>query len=132
MSKKSKELALEEIYVHMGMFDFAVYCILGDYDNSCKYVAWKFEEPEFENLAQDSNKGYRPRGKTFFRSGYVPVIWIPSKPTTPRELATLAHECLHATFRMMDWAGVPAIIETDEVICHAMAHLMNQILIKAK
>jgi len=130
MSKKSKELNLLEAYTHMGAFDFAVYCVVGDYNNACRYVAWKFEDSAFESFAQDSNKGYEPRGKTFFRTGYVPVIWIPKIPQTPREYATLSHECLHAVFYMMDWANVPTIIETDEVSAHAMAHLINNILSK--
>ncbi len=128
MSKKSKDLGLQEVYTHMGMFDFAVNCVVGDYDNACKYVAWKFEAPEFENFAQDSNKGYAPRGKTFFRTGYCPVIWLPAKPVTPRELATLSHECLHAVYHLMDWASIPVIVETDEIQCHAMAHLVTNIL----
>jgi hypothetical protein len=128
MSKKSRQLGLKEVYVHMGTFDFAVYCIVGSYDSAAKYTAWKFEDKNYENFANDSNKGYEPRGKTFFKTGYVPVIWIPKRPETPRQIATLAHECLHAVYHMMDWASVPTIVETDEVICHAMSHLITTIL----
>lgn len=126
ISSKAKALKLQEVRVKMGMFDFDVICIAGDYDKAAEYVAWKFEEKEFD--AQESNKGYEPRGKCFFRTGYVPVVWIPKKPKTAREYATLSHECLHATMHLFDWAAVPTTPHTEEVMCHAMAHLITNIL----
>ena len=114
---------IKENTVHMGTFDFSVKVIVGDYKETCRYVLWKFEAPDFDINA--TNVGYEPRGKCFFKAGYVPVIWMPKKPTTPREHATYAHECLHAVYHLFEWAGLAATRDTEEVMAHAMAHLIT-------
>ena len=128
MSKKSKELNLKEVYIHMGIFDFSIYCIVGEYEHALKYAAWKFEDEEPD--AEEVCRGYAPRGQCLFRKGYTPVIWIPSVPSTPREYATLAHESIHAVMHMLDWAAVPVTVDTEEVLTHSTAHLVNGILTK--
>lgn len=125
---KATQLKLKEIRVSMGLFDFDVVCVVGDYENACKYTAWKFEDKFVEELGIESNYGYEARGKCFFRAGYVPVIWIPAKPKTPREIATLAHECLHAVFHLFEWVALPVSRDTEEVMTHAQAHLVTNIL----
>lgn len=132
MSQLSKGLNLQEIRVSMGMFTFDVLCVIGEYEDATKYTAKKFEYPYYEQFAIDSNKGFIPRGKCFFMSGYVPVIWIPQRPVTSREHATLAHECLHATMHLFSWASIPQSADTEEVMCHAMSHIYNKILEKSK
>ena len=127
---KASQLGLKEVRTSMGLFDFDVMAVVGNYDKACKYVAWKFEDGEVEELGLESNFGYEPRGKCFFRSGYVPVVWIPRKPKTPREHATLAHECLHAVFHLFEWSALPISRDTEEVMTHSMAHLVNNILEK--
>ncbi len=113
----------------MGLFDFAVNFAVGDCDACIKYVRFKFEDEEFE----DDSKGYAPRGKCFFKAGYVPIIWIPRVPKTPREYGTLSHECFHALMHMHDWASVPVGVEsTEEVTAHALAHLVTKALEKMK
>lgn len=131
MSKKSKQLGLQEIYVHMGTFDFAVYGIIGEYEKALEYVAWKFEDEKLPD-ANDLCRGYAPRGQCLFKRGYTPIIWVPRKPQTPREFATLSHECLHAVMHLFDWADIPTNSSTEEVMTHAMSHLITNILSKAK
>lgn len=109
--------------VHMGVFDFEVVVVVGDYKTACSYALWKFEDKD-TNL-EDFDNGYEPRGKCFFRRGYVPVIWIPRKPKTKREHATYAHECLHAVFHLFEWANLSINRETEEVMTHSMAHLIT-------
>ena len=107
----------------MGTFDFDVIVIVGDYKTALKYASWKFDDRETDLEGWDMN--YIPRGKCFFRQGYVPVVWIPRKPRTAREHATYAHECLHAVFLLFEWAGLPLTRDTEEVMTHAMAHLIT-------
>lgn len=124
------KFGLKEIRTKMGLFDFDVLCVVGQYEKAMRYIRWKFEEP---NLSDDYfDVGYEPRGRTFFRPGYVPVIWIPKKPRGAREYATLAHEAHHAVSHMMDWAGLRRNDDTEEVITHAMAHIINNILANLK
>lgn len=130
VSNKAKQLGLTEFYVHMGMFDFALYCIVGDYESALKYVAWKFEDEALN--PDEATRGYVPRGQCLFRVGYTPVIWIPSVPGTPREHATLAHESIHAVMHLLDWAAIPVTTDTEEVLTHATAHVVNSILEQAE
>lgn len=105
------------------MFDFDVIVLVGDYKTALSFVSWKFEDKDTDLEAFDME--YIPRGKCFFRRGYVPIIWIPRKPKTSREHATYAHECLHAVFHLIEWAGLPNTRDNEEVITHAMAHLIT-------
>lgn len=125
---KPRGLGLKEVRVHMGTFDFTVICCVGPYKSMSKYIAWKFEDEGFD--VEGTNFGYAPRGKCFFRHGYVPVIWIPKKPSTVREHTTLSHECLHAVFHLFEWADLPLTRDTEEVMAHAQAHLTASILEK--
>lgn len=109
----------------MGVFDFEVLIVLGDYKKTCKYVAWKFDDEETDLEAWDM--GYEPRGKCFFRRGYVPIIWLPKRPKTMREHATFAHEALHAVFHLFEWASLPITRDTEEVMTHSMAHIVSSL-----
>ena len=122
---KAQMLGLKEKRVSMGLFDFEVICIVGNYKKSLEYVKWKFQDKE-SNL-EEFDMEYWPMGKCFFRRGYVPVIWIPRKPRTKREHATFAHECLHAVFHLFEWAGLPLTRDTEEVMTHSMAHLITNL-----
>lgn len=113
---------ITEHRVHMGTFDFSVIILVGDYKTACSYALWAFEDKK-TNL-EDFDRGYIPRGKCFFRQGYIPVVWIPKIPKTAREHATYAHECLHAIFHLFDWANLSINNDTEEVMTHAMAHLI--------
>ena len=125
-SKKAKELNLKVVHVHMGIFDFEVIGVIGDYSKMSEYIQWKFEEKDFDADSWDME--YVPRGKCFFKQGYVPVIWIPRKPKTAREHATLAHESLHAVFHLFEWANLPLTRDTEEVMAHAMAHIATTLI----
>lgn len=107
------------------MFDFSVEFYVGDYKSAVKFASKKFED---DGEAIDDNtftKGYEPRGQTLFRRGYVPIIWIPRRPVTSREHATLAHECIHAVMHLFDWVSLDVNRETEEVFAHAVAHLID-------
>jgi len=128
MSKKANELNLQVFDVHMGMFDYGVRFCIGEYKKAVEYVAWVYKIDK-EDLFKPIHE---PRGTCFNRPGYVPIIWVEKKPETPREIATLAHECIHAISYMFDWANMPFCNETEEAFCHATAHIMNVALGKIK
>lgn len=125
---KKNKFNIKEVRVHMGLFDFTVVAITGDYKEAYRYVAWKFEDKDLEKQLPELEGDYESRGKCFHRVGYVPVIWIPRKPKTAREHATLAHECLHAVYHLHEWSLVPLGRDTEEMTCHALAHLYTNIL----
>lgn len=123
-----KEFNLDEVRVNMGMFDFSVLCVIGKYENLTPYIKWKFDDKEFN--VQNFDVGYESLGKCLFRTGYVPVIWLPRKPRNAREHGTLAHECLHAVWHLFEWASIPITRDTEEVMTHALSHLVSSILKK--
>lgn len=118
---------MKEIIIHMGTFDFTVICIVGsDHKKVIKYLRWKLQD---DSIMDDLSEA---RGRCYHKKGWVPVIWIPSKPKTPREYSTIAHEALHATFHMMRWAQIGINEETEEVVTHAQAFIITSILDKLK
>ena len=119
-------VGLKSITVKMGMFDFSVRCLIGKQEDAEKIIRTKLE------LDEDFDSGYQARGKTYFRTGYVPIIWIPKRPKTPLEYSTLAHECIHAMMYLYDWTGMEVNPGNEEVLCHGTAHLMRTILEKSK
>ena len=106
----------------MGVFDYTVVCIVGDYGNVEKYLQWKYEDND--KLAVQEI----PRGTVFLKPGYVPVLWIPRLPKTVREFATVGHEALHCVFHLFRWAKIPIDDSTEEVVAHSTAHIINEIL----
>lgn len=130
MSKKSKELGLQVIDTHMGLYDFTVRCVIGDHENALKYVAHVFED-KIEEMP-DGNRGYEARGVCYFRTGFVPIVWLPNYPKTPREYATLSHEVIHAINHLFDWAATPLSRDTEETFAHSVAHVVNNVLKKGK
>ncbi len=121
-----KNKKITERNIHMGAFDFSITAIIGDYKETEKLVRWKLDDKDFQ--AETWDNGYEPRGKVFFRRGYVPILWIPRKPKTTREYATLAHEALHCVYHLFEWANLSMNKETEEVAAHSMAHIVNEIL----
>lgn len=115
---------LKEHTIHMGMFDFSVNFVWGDHEQAKKYVAYKFEI----NEAEEDTLDFLARGKTFHRSGYCPIVWVPGKPKTAREYATLSHEMFHATCHLMEWVGILLEKSNEEVYAHAQAHLTYEAL----
>lgn len=130
MSRIAKKLELRVLDTHMGLFDFTIRTMAGDYNNGLKYAAHIFEEPIYEGMADGTSQGYEARGKCYFATGYVPIIWLPRKPETPREYATLAHEAIHAVSHMFDWANTPFTRDTEETFGHSVAHVVNNVLEK--
>jgi len=128
VSKKSKELGLEVIDTHMGLFDYTVRVCVGDHEKSKEYISYVFED-KYEELA-DGNRGYEARGICYHKTGFVPIIWLPRYPETPREYATFSHEVIHAINHLFDWSATPLSRDTEETFAHSVAHVINNVLDK--
>lgn len=111
--------------IEMGIFDYTVCAIIGNYKNIKAFINWKFEEDWFN---KKYNNDYSPRGQVLHKNGYVPILWIPKLPKTAREHATLAHEALHCVYHLFDWANIPMSRDTEEIVTHSMSHIITEIL----
>jgi len=129
-----KKNNLKEYRVHFGTFDFELNCIVGEYKNLPEYLAYKWEKDAewVREWNEELDMGYEPRGRWFGYKGYTPVIWIPKKPKTPREIATLAHEILHVVYELCRWASIPLTQDTEEIRTHAQAHALTTLLKEIK
>lgn len=130
MSKKAKELNLDVLDTHMGLFDYTVRVCIGEHEKALQYIAHIFED-SYEEMP-DGNRGYEARGICYHKTGYVPIIWIAKYPETPREIATFAHEAIHAVNHLFDWSATPTNRDTEEVFAHSVAHIINNVLEKLK
>lgn len=125
---KASSVGLREIRVHFGAFDFVAICIFGEYAGAQKYASCKFDLDPGTLWESDEQRAFKPLGRVFYRGGYVPILWMPSPPRTPREHGTLAHEMLHVVGHLIDWAAIPRTTETEEVFCHALSHGVTTVL----
>ena len=98
-------------------------CVVGPYTGVEDYVRWKLDDPNF-----NADSDHKPRGRIFYRPGYVPILWIPRRPRSAREHGTLAHEVFHAVCHLMNWAMIPLTESSEEVYCHAVGHGVTKIL----
>ena len=120
---------MKDLQIHMGLFDFAVNFIVGPDDKKVyKYLGETWGDKTV--AASNFNEGYTARGRCYFRKGWVPIIWLPRYPKTPREHATLSHECIHAVWHLFEWASLPMTRDNEEVLAHATSHLINGFLKK--
>lgn len=124
-SKKGKELGLKEYRLNMGIFEFDVVGVIGEYSKMGEYIAWKFDDKGFDPSQWDN--GYEARGKVFYRHGYVPILWLPKLPKTKREHGTLAHESLHVVFHLFEWASLPISRDTEELAGHTVGHIVTNL-----
>lgn len=121
---------LKETRVNMGIFDYTVAFVVGDLKYLEEYVRWKFDDKKFS--LEEHGGGYGALGKCLNKKGYVPIVWLPRKPETPKEYGTLCHECLHAAASLFDWAGITVVSETEEVFAHSVSYLVRSFLTNYK
>jgi hypothetical protein len=119
-----KRKGLKEIRLEMGMFDYQVMVVIGPHCHLVPYLRWLYKDPEV-TLEQGE---YISLGKCIKQPEYAPVIWLPRSPRTPIEYGTTAHECLHAIFYLMEWAELKPSDATWEVMTHALAWIVANIL----
>lgn len=121
-----KKLGLKELHINMGTFNFGLNVVIGNIKNINEYVNFKFETKDKDYTTFDN--GWSARGLTFGKPRYCPIIWLPKYLETPEEYATVAHESLHVAYDIFSWANLPMTRDTEEVMTHAMSHIIREIL----
>lgn len=58
---------------------------------------------------------------------YYNLLWMPVLPHTIGEFATLIHEIEHATFYILDNAGMVHTKESDEAYAHTQGYIFSEI-----
>ena len=114
---------LKTTQISFGMFEYGINFICGDVKDAVKFVNLNL------NINITEEEFVSARGKCFSKIDYIPTVWIPKPPKTSKELAILSHEMFHAVSCLTDWAGIPLTRNSEEIFCHALAHLVNEALI---
>lgn len=118
LRRQGKGLRLRR--VEMGIFEFWVDIVIGDRDQTNKFLDAKY--PDAPTLAEQN------RGACVVKQGYTPTIWLPKPPVTAREVGTACHEATHAAIQIVMWAGVKTDDEDDETLCHTIAWIVVNII----
>lgn len=118
----------QNLRLHLGAFDFTVRILISeDRPRVVRWVRDFFDDPSIP-----LDRLEECRGVYFGRHGYAPIIWLPRKPQTPREHATLAHEALHVTRIVMGWAGIPMGEDGEEAWAHTLACIVAHVQERAR
>lgn len=122
MAKSSKyRFGLREIPIRFETFEYDATCVVGPLPKLEHYVQWAFVDKTFT-----IEREYE--GLFLARDGREPILWIPARPKTPKELGTLVHESMHLVHHMLKWANITLSDETDEVYGFALAHAVSSVL----
>lgn len=116
---------LKIIRADLGVFDHPIILTCGSREGAQVFARWKYDDSQI-TLPESA------RGLCISKPGYVPIVWIPRYPRTPREHATLAHECTHAAWHVLEWADIPIVRDTQEVLLHTAAFLYSTALTELK
>lgn len=119
---KKKDKRFKSFIVPILNTEYKVYVYIGDKVRAnkeiCKYIEEKGE------FIEDSN-----RGKTVFRRGYHPCIWIDGTLDHRTGTATIAHEAIHAVAHIMNYLGMDVRDNTgDELLAHSVAAVLKKVL----
>ena len=106
----------------------AIYFCIGDVQKSMKFINKKLELPDINAGILAFTEGHFDiKGGRFRREGYVPIIWLPSIPESPMELATLSHEIFHAICDVfLRWTSIPLTSESEETYCHLIGYVTRK------
>lgn len=99
--------------------EYAVVVAWGDVA-TLNRVLKKWGYPEYDQLSE-----FNMRGRCIWHHQCHPVILLPSPPRDHTEIATLAHEAVHAVFHVLDAIG--ATLDT-EIIGHSVGAIVRETL----
>ena len=121
-------------YIRCDIYKRGIYVFVGSIQEFAEWIKETFTDDDEKSFAkgtlqwiEDGNCG----AASFHYSNEMGggVILIPSLPEIPKDIASLAHECLHATFFIMDYCGVSYHQDSpNEPFTYLLEHLMRNAL----
>ena len=101
--------------------EYRVIVVFGD-NAYLNRVAVKWGYPEGQVFLADFR-----RGACFYRRECHPIIAVPKKPKSPEEIATLAHEAIHAVYDIL-FNKLEEKTQAEEIVCHSVAAIIRKVL----
>lgn len=112
-----------KLNIKNGIFEGGVWLVVSeDYQKVLNFVRTRHKDP---GLGYEFKKF---DGCVFKSDKFQPILWIPKKPTTPREYSVLGHEFLHCVFSTLDYYHVSLCEDSEEVFAHLHSYYMRQAL----
>lgn len=105
-----------------------IYIFAGKHEEFVKWIQKEFaNDRDFEGLINLVLNSEEQGLASFWWNGITGdgIIEIPKIPRTSKEIAYCAHECLHATFHVLDYAGVEYVQKGSN---ESFTYLHEQIL----
>ena len=102
------------------VFDREYLFLIGDLDQANKYTLRTLDtELDVDESVIGCYQRIAPKS----------VIWLQSFNNTPEDISILAHECLHATFDLMEYVGIEYDgEENNEAFTHYLGSLVRSFL----
>jgi hypothetical protein len=123
MSKKPK---VREHTISGGCYHIPITVFIGNnYDIAKKAAEKKMRcSLNMPDVAWDG----APGAATFFSGTHV-AMWFPKIDNTANCVNTVAHECSHAAFKILNrWAGIQHCVETDEAYAMLVGYLAGEVM----
>lgn len=120
---KSSLGRLKEIRVEWEMFNFVVHCVIGPHEDLARYVLFRhrtiYIAPQTPDIAGLYFSALPKCGG---------ILWLRSAPRRPAQIGYLSHEIAHAVMDLTRHASFRMNGKTEETICYAIAHGVEQVL----
>jgi len=106
--------------------EYKVYVYIGDKVKANKAICKYLKEKE-EFIVKEN------RGKSIYRVGFHPCIWIEGAMDYKTATATMAHESIHAITHIMEYLGMDIHDRSgNEFLAHGVAAILRKCLPNAK
>lgn len=97
-------------YIEVPQYKRGIWIFIGNHEAFKRWVYEYFRESEeYHNLINyiQRQPEVNPAGTFWYNESTGDgIIEVAKFPSTPKEIATVCHECLHSVFHMLDFLGI--------------------------
>lgn len=122
-------------YIPCDIYKRGIHVFVGTVEEFGKWMTFYFNQDEDKKNFAQATQRWIDNGNYGDASFHCNsecgegVILIPQFPKNPKQIAALSHECLHATFFVMDESGIEYFRDTNnEAFTYLLEHLMRNAL----
>ena len=123
-------------YIHCDIYKRGIHVFIGSLEELKEWVVKEYDasdEEDFRNFVLETKPMPKAMAQFFYSySNGNGVALIPKFPKTPKEIASVSHELLHATFLILNYCYVEYNDEScgNEAFTYLHEHLLRNALEK--
>jgi hypothetical protein len=110
--------------IDVDMYSYGMWVCIGTPAEAVGFINRKLGLPNRDTPSYKEMQFDTLGGKLIAYKDCVPVMWLPKVPDDSHEVASLTHELLHVTFRIMDWVGCELDESSEEAYCYLHSFLV--------